>query len=33
LPAKTISNVNASLVVGEENAGIIGVSKAALSDK
>jgi hypothetical protein len=33
LPAKTIFNADAWFVVGEENAGIIGISKAALSDK
>ena len=33
LPAKTIFHANASLVIGEENAGIIGLSGATLSDK
>ena len=33
LPAKTIFHANASLVIGEENAGIIGISGATLSDK
>lgn len=33
LPPKTIFKASASIVVGEKNAGIIGISKAALSDK